>query len=234
MQTILVRRFTTSDQITHFSNALAWFALSLSGISIGAALRAGIDPSRAVLGTHFLAGFALCAVLLSYVLFSKARFARMLHELLRRDRPFLDWLKCFGGYPEKLLGRKPKTRSVPPQGRYNAGQRIAYSALLLINLTLLASGLALFLLHNPTTEPCTFYELMRMTHSVAFGIGILILAAHVPMGFVSTDSLRAIFRFGRGYLTKTALTKTAALWVSEDLEVEKRESTRTILREKAL
>ena len=39
MQTTLIRRFTTSDQLAHFLNAIAWIALGLSGISIGSALR---------------------------------------------------------------------------------------------------------------------------------------------------------------------------------------------------
>lgn len=39
MQTTLIRRFTTSDQLTHFLNATAWIALGLSGISIGSCVR---------------------------------------------------------------------------------------------------------------------------------------------------------------------------------------------------
>lgn len=32
MQTTFIRRFTTSDQLTHFLNAIAWIALGFSGI----------------------------------------------------------------------------------------------------------------------------------------------------------------------------------------------------------
>ena len=53
-----------------------------------------------------------------------------MHEILRTDRPFLAWLRNLGGYPTKLLRFLRLTKAEPstaPQGRYNAGQRIAYA-----------------------------------------------------------------------------------------------------------
>lgn len=103
MQTTFIRRFTTSDQLTHFLNAIAWIALGFSGIAIGSALRAGGEPSHAALGTHFFAGAVLSAILLVYTVGAKARFKRMLHEIFRRDRHFFAWLRCLGGYPQKFF-----------------------------------------------------------------------------------------------------------------------------------
>ena len=116
MQTTLIRRISTSDQVTHFLNAIAWIVLGISGIAIGSALRAGEDPSHAALGAHFVAGALLAAVLLVYAAAARARFARMLYEIFRRDRHFLAWLKCLGGYPQKLLGLPLDPHCVPPAG----------------------------------------------------------------------------------------------------------------------
>lgn len=168
MQTTLIRRFTTSDQLTHFLNAIAWIALGLSGISIGSALRTGADPSHAALGTHFLAGAVLTVVLLVYVVGAQGRFVHMLHEIFRRDRHFFAWLRCFGGYPQKFLGLALRPGTVPPQGRYNAGQRIAYAVLILANFALVASGAALFFLHDPRGDASPVYEALRWVHSSAF------------------------------------------------------------------
>lgn len=229
---IFVRRFTTSDQITHLLNAIAWAILSGTGIAIGAALRTDAEPSRVALGAHFFVGLALCAVLFCYVFFARARFKRMVHELMRRDRPFWGWLKCLGGYPHKWFG-SPSNSTVPPQGRYNAGQRIAYSTLIVANFVLVGTGLALFLLHEPNGMS-SLYEGLRAIHSTTFIVSALILAAHIPMGLASTDSLRALLSFGQGLIPHPTLAKTAALWVAEDLELERSESSRSILKERKL
>lgn len=129
MRSVLIRRFEISDQLTHLFNALFWAVLAATGILIGSASRANIEPTHLSIGLHFAFGFALAVLLSAYILFAKSRFQRMLFEVFRTDRPFLAWLKCLGGYPDKILNRPQKPGSVPPQGRYNAGQRIAYGAL---------------------------------------------------------------------------------------------------------
>lgn len=147
MRSVLIRRFEISDQLTHLFNALFWAVLAATGILIGSASRANGEPTHFLIGVHFAFGFALAILLSAYILGAKSRFQRMLFEIFRTDRPFLAWLKCLGGYPSKILNRPQKSSSVPPQGRYNAGQRIAYGALIFLNILLLASGFALFALH---------------------------------------------------------------------------------------
>ena len=234
MQTTLIRRFSTSDQVTHFLNALAWIVLGISGIAIGSALRAGEDPSHAALGAHFVAGALLAAVLLAYAAAARGRFARMLYEIFRRDRHFLARLKCLGGYPQKLLGLPLDPRSVPPQGRYNAGQRVAYATLIGANFTLVGSGFALFLMHDPANGASAAFELLRTLHSCAFALSLLVLCAHIPMGLASRVPLRAILRFGKGLVPAEHARKTSPLWVAQDLEVERIDGDRTVLRERSL
>lgn len=235
MQTTLIRRFSTSDQVTHFLNAIAWIVLGISGIAIGSALRVGEDPSHAALGAHFVAGALLAAVLLVYATAARGRFARMLYEIFRRDRHFLAWLKCLGGYPQKLLGLPLDSRSVPPQGRYNAGQRVAYAALIGANFTLVGSGLALFLMHDPANGASgAAFEPLRALHSCAFALSLLVLCAHIPMGLASGVPLRAILRFGQGWVPAEHARKTSPLWVAQDLEVERIDGDRTVLRERSL
>ena len=81
-----------------------------------------------------------------------------MHEILRTERPFLAWLHNLGGYPTKLLRFLRLTKAEPstaPQGRYNAGQRIAYALLVL-----------LFILHQPH-EQSPFYQGALAAHSFA-------------------------------------------------------------------
>lgn len=61
-------------------------------------------------------GALLAVVLLVYAAAARARFARMLYEIFRRDRHFLAWLKCLGGYPQKLLGLPLDPTAFPRRG----------------------------------------------------------------------------------------------------------------------
>ena len=240
MRSVLIRRFELSDQLTHLFNALFWAVLAATGILIGSASRANLEPTHLSIGVHFAFGFALAVLLSAYILFAKSRFQRLLFEIFRTDRPVLAWLKGLGGYPDQILNRPQKPGSVPPQGRYNAGQRIAYGALIFLNILLLASGFALFALHQPQEIQSSAYRLALCVHSGAFGLACLLLAAHFPMAFLSRQSLKAMLSLGKGFLTEQEAMKHAALWVKEDLEIERnafaRQSDRnqTILREKRL
>ena len=94
MRSVLIRRFEISDQLTHLFNALFWAVLAATGILIGSASRANVEPTHLSIGLHFAFGFALAVLLSAYILFVKSRFQRMLFEVFRTDRPFLAWLKC--------------------------------------------------------------------------------------------------------------------------------------------
>ncbi len=173
MQTLVrhasVKRFHPSDQIVHFLNLICWAALAASGIALGSAARASIRPERLDVSVHFIAGFALIIVIAAWLVFSPARARRFVHEILRTDRPFLAWLRNLGGYPTKLLRFLRLTKAEPstaPQGRYNAGQRIAYALLVLLNLTLIGTSVLLFILHQPH-EQSPFYQGALAAHSFA-------------------------------------------------------------------
>lgn len=162
----------------------------------------------------------------------------MLFEIFRTDRPFLVWLKCLGGYPSKILNRPQKSSSVPPQGRYNAGQRIAYGALIFLNILLLASGFALFALHRPQEVQSSAYRLALCVHSGAFGLACLLPATHIPMAFLSRPRSKPCCCLWEEFFWQNK--KHVALGVKEDLEAERNavairtKHNHTILREKRL
>lgn len=238
MRSVLVRRFEISDQLTHLFNALFWAVLAATGILIGSASRANGEPTHFSIGVHFAFGFALAILLSAYILGAKSRFQRMLFEIFRTDRPFLAWLKCLGGYPSKILNRPQKSSSVPPQGRYTAGQRIAYGALIFLNILLLTSGFALFALHQPQEVQSSAYRLALCVHSGAFGLACLLPATHIPMAFLSRPRSKPCCCLWEEFFWQNK--KHVALGVKEDLEAERNavairtKHNHTILREKRL
>ena len=76
------------------------------------------------------------------------------------------------------------------------------------------------------TEQCSRLALCVL--SGAFGLACLLLAAHIPMAFLSRQSLKAMLSLGKGFLTEQEAMKHAALWVKEDLEIERKGLSKTI------
>ena len=74
MRSVLIRRFEISDQLTHLFNALFWAVLAATGILIGSASRANVEPTHLSIGLHFAFGFALAVLLSAYILFAKSRW----------------------------------------------------------------------------------------------------------------------------------------------------------------
>ena len=143
-----------------------------------------------------------------------------------------------------LLGKRAicrtrqKSSSVPPQGRYNAGQRIAYGALIFLNILLLTSGFALFALHQPQKVQSSAYRLALCVHSGAFGLACLLPATHIPMAFLSRPRSKPCCCLWEEFFWQNK--KHVALGVKEDLEAERNavairtKHNHTILREKRL
>ncbi len=52
MRSVLIRRFEISDQLTHLFNALFWAVLAATGILIGSASRANVEPTHLSIGVH--------------------------------------------------------------------------------------------------------------------------------------------------------------------------------------
>lgn len=115
----------------------------------------------------------------------------------------------FGWVSKQDIESAAEVEQHSSQGRYNAGQRIAYGALIFLNILLLSSGFALFALHQPQEVQSSAYRLALCVHSGAFGLACLLLAAHIPMAFLSRQSLKAMLSLGKGFLTEQEAMKHA-------------------------
>ncbi len=111
---------------------------------------------------------------------------------------------------------------------------MAYAALIGTNFTLVGSGFALFLMQDPAHGASAAFELLRTLHFCAFALSLFVLCAHIPMGLASGVALRAILRFGQGWVPAEHARKTSPLWVAQDLEVDRTDGDRTVLRERSL
>ncbi len=94
----------------------------------------------------------------------------------------------------RLAKAEPRPRRKAATTRASASP----TRLVLLNLTLIGTGVLLFILHQPH-EQSPFYQGALAAHSFAFKAGVLILLAHIPMGLLSRTTQDDPAWLGRTY-----------------------------------
>lgn len=200
----------------HWLNALVWLFMGLTGLGLLGRSAYRITPPAysdvmlglfgspgALLKAHVTVGMIWVA---SLVLFGIFGFRRHLLPWLGHLRPRsgdLTWI--WRKFQNLLLGRQ---LTLPPQSKYNAGQKFFGLAVALGTVLIVASGLALYLL--PASGPP-----IRWAVPVHFGAMALVLVGltvHVFMAAI-LPSERPVFRsMFTGRITERYAQENNQLW----------------------
>ena len=140
----------------------------------------------------------------------------MLFEIFRTDRPFLAWLKCLGGYPSKILNRPQKSSSVPPQGRYNAGQKASYLLFTAAIVMLIVTGWLLWVF-APAIGKDAFLTMWYLHVWGSLLITVLVVCAHIPLALLSMSHFLGIWRIGTGDISWEAAEHHSPVWLEKDV-----------------
>jgi formate dehydrogenase subunit gamma len=177
----LVPRFSRTERLLHWTNALCFFFLLASGLALYVpALSMALGRRLVIQRLHFWAGLVWIGALLAIVLLGDRRgLARTARELDAFDRDDLRW----------LLGRRPAR-----QARFNAGQKINAALTAAMTVLFLVSGLLLWFGERDTELRFASTILLHdglMFAAVALVIGHIYLAAMHPP---TRHSLRGMTR----------------------------------------
>ena len=173
------RRFSRTERTLHWANAVGFFFLLATGLTLYLPSLAVLVGRRQIVQVvHFYAGIAWIAVLAAIVLLGDRRgILRTARELDEFDRDDLRW----------LIGRRPA-----PQGRFNAGQKLNSLLTAAFALLFLVSGLLLWF-----GERNTRYRFVStvLLHDGLMYISLALLAGHLYLAVIhptTRHSLRGI------------------------------------------
>ncbi len=140
-----IRRFTLTARLAHWLLALSFLVMFATGLALYLpSLATWIDRPTAK-AWHLWSAIALAAGLVLITLFGNRRsLARSAREIDRFDRDDGEWLK---GAPGRLLVGGP----APPQGRFNAGQKLNAALIGGLMLAMYATGFLLWYGERDTT-----------------------------------------------------------------------------------
>ena len=199
----VIERFTFFERAAHWSNAIAFCVLAISGL----VMAFGKFALLPLIG-HTLFGW------LSYVLKTAHNFAGPLFAVslvivfvvFLRDnfpgRSDLDWLRKGGG----LFGG-----SEPPSGRFNAGEKIIFwGGVFVLGFFVVSSGLTLDKLLPGLEYSRGDMQIAHMIHAVSTVLMMCMFLGHIYLGTIGMkDAYKAM---KTGYVDEGWAEEHHALW----------------------
>ena len=197
--TAYVRRFSRTERVLHWANALGFFLLLATGLVLylpSLAVLVGRRPL--VQDIHFWSGIGWVTVLAAIPLLGDRRgIARLAREVDRFDRDDLRW----------LLRRRPA-----PQGRFNAGQKLNTALTAAFTLLFLVSGLLLWLGERDTRFRFAGTVLL---HDGVMYVALALLAGHLYLAVIHPATRHALRGITLGTVREDWAARHHAKWRPE-------------------
>lgn len=210
-----ILRFHLPDKVFHSMNAILWFALVITGAIV---YLCDLDASTGemLMTWHIGLGIAFTFCLFGYIFFAPDRFAMMMHACMTWDKNTILWFRNFGGYPRRFFHIPLGPVEVPPQGRYNGGQKASYLLFMGMIAALTVTGWMLWIgapLLGKAVFLWTFY--FHVWGSII--VSVLVVCAHIPLALLSMEHFKGIWRLGPGTISVEAAEHHAPLWFERDV-----------------
>ena len=211
-------RHRAGIRFLHWFNALSWLVLLVTGTALLsaksfalfgtafprwlAALFGGAEP---LLRLHV--GWGLAWALLTIPLF--LLYEGGVRAVLREVRLTPDDRRWLMAKPLALAGLR--RRPLPPQDRYNAGQKLFAMTALAGTATIVASGLVMAL----HLGPASVVAAAILAHQLAIALALLGLTVHVTMAAVLKEERPALRSMVTGRIDRDFAAAHSPRWVAE-------------------
>lgn len=205
-----VLRFNGVERAFHWTFALIFLALLGTGLALEHPDLRGIPfyGSKLVREVHLtLALLLLCLPALAASWDGFASVRAMLRAALAFRAADSAWLRALGGH---LVGRGGE---MPPQGRFNAGQKLNAYLTILATVGLALSGVLIAPLHGPI--PQAWRELLYQVHTVLAYAIIPLVAVHIGLALVWPPTRPALSGMLSGRVAAAWARRHHAAWLAD-------------------
>lgn len=208
---VLVVRFTAAERAAHWIHFVAFTVLLVTGMLIYMPWLhtfVGGAAGEASRLTHRAAAVLFIAAPLVYLIFSPREFFYSLKESFTWGADDLGWLKnAWGYYTRGKLG------TMPPQGKYNSGQKLnALTQIISFGLFLI-TGLVMWF--GKGSVPPNIFLASVILHDLSVIATVLLFILHlylVALHPMMRESITAMFE---GTVTRAFAEEHHGKWLSE-------------------
>jgi formate dehydrogenase subunit gamma len=202
-----IPRYDQSERVLHWVHTATFFVLALTGMTLFFPwLRPFAQGESGMICrlVHRIAGVIFAAVPIAYAVFKPRRLVATLKDLRVSSRDF-GWLKAVPFY--YLLGRHGV---MPPQGRFNAGEKM--------NIIVLASSTVLFTISGCVmwfgkgTVPAGLFNAMVILHVITMAAALTMFLVHFYLATVHPLMWQSLVGMRFGVVSESFAREHHAAW----------------------
>jgi formate dehydrogenase subunit gamma len=202
-----IRRFTRTERAAHWLLAATFFVMLFTGLCLSVSSFEGILDRPTAKAWHLWSAIALAAGLVLVTLLGDRRsLARSAREIDRFDADDGSWLR---GAPGRVLSG----RAGPPQGRFNAGQKLNAALIGGLMLVMYATGGLLWYGERNTTYR---FAGTVIVHDWATLILMFLVAGHLYLAVLHPSTRHALRGMTLGDVDETWARTHHAKWVEPE------------------
>jgi formate dehydrogenase subunit gamma len=203
-----IPKYTFVERLLHWVHTATFIPLALTGFVLFAPWLQSVAQSEA--GIHirllhrvFAVFFGLVPIL--YTIIQPRRMMMNLKEFLTFSKYDVLWLK--GAIPYYILGRH---EDMPPQPRFNTGERLTAVVMVVGTLTFGVTGLAMWFLKG--TMPVFLYQLAVFFHDLMFIITFAMFMIHFYLAVIHPMMWQSLVSMRYGVVSESYAREHHAIW----------------------
>lgn len=203
-----IPKYTALERGLHWVHVGCFIPLAITGyIMFGPFLQALAqgESGQWIRLVHRVFAVIFGLVPITYLIFQPRRLAMNLKEFLTWGKDDVQWAKAAVPY---YLGGKHE--SMPPQPRFNSGERLNAIVMVLGTITFGITGLSMWFLKG--IMPVELYRIMVFFHDLAFIITGLMFIVHFYLAVVHPLMWQSLISMRFGYVSESYAREHHAKW----------------------
>jgi formate dehydrogenase subunit gamma len=203
-----IPKYTTVERFLHWLHTFTFLPLALTGLVLYAPWLGSLAQGPAGMTMrliHRIAAVLFGGVPILYLILQPRRVMLHVREFLSFSRYDLLWLKAAPSY--YLLGRHTE---MPPQPRFNTGERLNALVMVVGTLTFGLTGLPMWF--GRSSLPMELYQALVFIHDVVFIITMLMFVVHFYLAVIHPLMWQSLVSMRFGSVSESYAREHHAMW----------------------
>lgn len=203
-----IPKYTGLERTLHWVHMACFLPLAITGYIIFASWLQPLAQGEAgqlIRAVHRLAAVFFGLVPIVYTILQPRRMLMNLKEFLSFNKDDIAWLKA--AVPYYVAG---KHEEMPPQPRFNTGERLNAAVMVLGTLLFGITGLTMWFLKG--TISSGLYSLMTIIHDLAFIVTFVMFIVHFFLAVIHPLMWQSLVSMRFGYVSESYAREHHAKW----------------------
>ena len=203
-----IPKYTTLERLLHWMHTASFLPLALTGFVIFAPWLQPVTQGPAgehIRMIHRIAAIFFGGVPIIYAILQPRRMWINMREFLSFSKYDLLWLK--NAFPYYVLGRHG---DMPPQPRFNTGERLTAVVMVLGTLTFGITGLSMWFLKG--VMPVWLFQVMVFFHDLMFIVTFAMFMIHFYLAVIHPMMWQSLISMRYGVVSESYARAHHTMW----------------------